>query len=56
MHQKNILEYLVFDSVEIARNYLVMKYAKRKLVEPEENKFICKRFGTTFRIIELKEY
>lgn len=56
LHQGKILKNLYFESLQVARNYLKMNYYNRKFKEPEENVFVCTRFGSTFKIIELQKY
>ena len=54
MFQRGILDNVLFRSDKEARNYIKMRYSNRSFKEPKENVFICKRYGTTFTIVELK--
>ncbi len=44
---------MLFFSDKKARNWVKMVYTNRRFKEPEENVFVCKQYGTTFKIIEL---
>ena len=43
----------IFNSDKQARNWIKMEYSTRRFKEPEENIFVCKQYGTTFKIIQL---
>ena len=53
IHQNKPLKNILFKSDKEARNYIKMQNSKRKFKEPNENVFVCLRYGTTFRIVEL---
>lgn len=55
IYQNKIVDSLIFKSVNSARKYLVMTNPKRTFIEIEENKFVCYRYGTTFKIMPLNE-
>ena len=50
MKGKKVYESKYFPNVEKARNFIKMRNPSRRFKEPEENKFVCTRFGTTFEI------
>ena len=54
LHKSKPLDNLVFECIERARNYIKMKNPRRKFEEAPENTFCCKRYGSMFKIIELK--
>ena len=56
MNKNKVFEGLFFNSEQEARNFIKFKYPKRKFKENVENTFICKRWGTTFKVQELKPY
>lgn len=53
MYQKKPLKNILFQNCDLARNYIKMQNPTRTFNEPEENVFVCSRYGTTFQIVEL---
>lgn len=56
MHKNKVLGELYFTSLEKARNYIKFLFRYKTFNEPEENKFVCRQYGTTFKIIELLNF
>jgi hypothetical protein len=54
LHKGKVMDNLLHNDILIARNYIRFKYYNRKFNEPERNKFVCSKYGTTFTIVELK--
>ena len=54
LHKGLPLDFLVFDDILKARNYIKMKYHKRRFKEEPENTFVCKNWGSKFKIVELR--
>lgn len=52
LNKGKIVENILFKSQEEARNWIKMKYPKRRFKEPKENVFICANYGTKFIIQE----
>tara|TARA_R110000851_G_scaffold268040_1_gene420619 strand:+ start:260 stop:577 length:318 start_codon:yes stop_codon:yes gene_type:complete len=52
LNKGEILENILFKTLEEARNYIKMKYPKRNFKEPQENVFVCAHYGTKFIIQE----
>jgi len=55
LHQGKVLNNLLFNSIKEARNWIKMTFSKRRFKEPKENVFVDSRYGTTFKIIILKD-
>jgi hypothetical protein len=53
MHKKVVYKDIFFVSAEEARNYIVFNYPKRRFKRPNENTFICAKYGTIFNIEEI---
>ncbi len=52
LNKGEIVENILFKSQEEARNWIKMKYPKRRFKEPQENVFVCAQYGTKFIIQE----
>lgn len=53
LHQGKVYKNRFFTNYERTRNFIVMEYPKRKFKEVEDDVFVCSRYGTTLKIIEL---
>jgi len=53
LNKGEIVENILFKTLTEARNYIKMKYPKRRFKEDKENVFVCCNYGTKFIIEEL---